>query len=422
MTLIARLAWESLKNRWLTAGLTVLAIAVSVFLVLGVDKVRQGVRAGFLNTISGTDLIVGARTGDVQLLLYSVFRMGDATANITWETVEDLSKRREVAWVVPLSLGDSHRGFRVLGTSTDYFTRFRYRRGRALAFESGKPFDDLFDAVLGSEVAKRLNYSLGDKIVVAHGSGRVSLGAAHDDKPFVVAGILEPTGTPVDRTVHVSLEAIEAIHLGWDSGSAPRGDDVVSEGEARAADLSPKSVTALMVGLKSRLATFGLQRFVNTYKAEPLTAIIPGVAFGRLWSLLGDVETALFAISMMVVVTAFLGMVISILGSLNERRREMAILRAMGARPSHICALFVVEAGLLALLGVLLGAGFAYAGLYLSQDVLEQVTGLYITLGWPTASDAALLMMIVGGGLVVGLVPAIRAYTLSLSDGLLVRS
>ncbi|MEM9734144.1 MAG: FtsX-like permease family protein [Pseudomonadota bacterium] len=420
--IVLKLAWESLKNRWLTAGLTVLAIAISVFLVLGVEKVREGVRAGFINTISGTDLIVGARTGDVQLLLYSVFRMGDATANITWETVEDIAAHRAVAWTVPIALGDSHRGFRVMGTSVDYFTRYRYRRDVALEFATGKAFDDLFDTVVGSEVAERFNYKVGDEIVVAHGAGRVALGALHDDKPFTISGVLAPTGTPVDRTVHVSMEAIEAIHLGWDDGRAPRGDDIVSEEEARAADLSPKSATALMVGLRSPLATFALQRFVNTYRAEPLTAIIPGVAFGRLWSLLSNVEKALFGISAMVVVTAFLGMVISILGSLNERRREMAILRSLGARPWQVLALFVMEAALLAIVGALIGAAAVYGALFIFRDLIETATGLYMTLTWPDGGDLTLLIAIVAGGILAGLVPAIRAYTLSLSDGLLVRS
>ena len=215
--IILRLALQSLRNRALTAFLTVLAIAFSVMLVLGVERVRTGARQSFADTISGTDLIVGARSGSIQLLLYSVFRIGNSTNNITWATYTDIAKRPEVAWIVPISLGDSHRGFRVLGTTPEYFERYKYRHGQPLKFTAGKPFSDLFDAVLGADVASALGYHVGDPIIVAHGLGTVSF-VEHDDKPFKVSGILAKTGTPVDRTVHVSLEAIEAIHVDWQSG------------------------------------------------------------------------------------------------------------------------------------------------------------------------------------------------------------
>ena len=120
--IVPRLALQSLRNRALTASLTVLAIAFSVMLLLGVEKVRTGARQSFADTISGTDLIVGARSGAIQLLLYSVFRIGNATNNVTWKSYSDIAKRPEVDWIVPISLGDSHHGFRVLGTTPDYFT------------------------------------------------------------------------------------------------------------------------------------------------------------------------------------------------------------------------------------------------------------------------------------------------------------
>ena len=160
--IIPRLALQSLRNRALTASLTVLAIAFSVMLLLGVEKVRTGARQSFADTISGTDLIVGARSGSIQLLLYSVFRIGNATNNVTWKSYEDIAKRPEVAWIVPLSLGDSHHGFRVLGTTADYFQRYKYRHGQSLTFASGGPFKDLFDAVIGADVATALGYKVGD--------------------------------------------------------------------------------------------------------------------------------------------------------------------------------------------------------------------------------------------------------------------
>lgn len=420
--IILRLAWRSLLNRRVTAVLTVLAIALSVTLMLGVEKVRMGTKNGFLNTISGTDLIIGARASPVQLLLYAVFRIGDATANITWQTVTDIKARPEVAWLVPISLGDNHKGFRVMGTTRGYFDHYKYRRQQPLEFAEGSRFDDLYDAVLGHQVAATLGYRLGSKIVVAHGAGQVSFGNDHADKPFRVVGILQPTGTPVDRTVHVSMQAIEAIHVGWESGAAPRASNQTSAEAVRLLDLQPRSATALYVGLKSRMLAFSLQRWINNYPEEAISAVLPGVAFGQLWRILGNLETALLVISAMVVFTAILGMVISVLGSLNERRREMAILRSIGARPAHIFGLLLTEAVVLVSVGTALGTATVYALLWTGQSAIEEATGLYLHLNVMTANEVYLLMYIMIGGLIAAVFPAMRAYYLSLSDGLVIRT
>lgn len=418
--MIGRLAWRSLLNRRATAFLTVLAVAASVALYLGVGKLRAGARDSFADTISGTDLIMGARAGDVQLLLYSVFRIGNATANVSWQSYQAIAQRPEVAWIVPISLGDSHRGYRVIGTDLGYFAHYRYRNGQPLAFAQGGPFADLFDAVLGSEVAERLGYKVGDEIVVAHGVGEVSF-AEHADKPFRVAGILAPTGTPVDRTVHVGLEAIEAIHVDWQSGARAPGPGVSAEA-ARHLDLHPEAVTAALIGLHSRLDSFGLQRFINEYPGEALAAVLPGVALQQLWGLVGVAETALSGISAMVVVTALLGMATMVLATLNERRREMAILRSVGATPAHIMGLLLAEAALLVTAGALLGASLSYAALAVLRPWLDHRYGLSLPIEPPGPGDLATLAAILLGGILAGLLPAWRAYRLSLADGMTIRT
>ncbi|MGE0765510.1 MAG: ABC transporter permease [Hyphomicrobiaceae bacterium] len=418
--IVLRLALKSLMNRWLTALLTVAAIAVSVMLLLGVEKVRVGARQSFADTISGTDLIVGARTGSLQLLLYSVFRIGNATNNITWASYDEIRRQPEVAWAVPLSLGDSHRGFRVLGTTPDYFRHYRYRRTHRLGFASGKPFSDLFDAVVGADVAQALGYKVGDAIVVAHGLGSVSF-VEHADKPFRVAGVLERTGTPVDRTVHVSLEAIEAIHVDWQGGGQIPGQST-SAAEVRKLDLKPKAITAALLGLKSKLSTFRLQRAINDYPREALVAIIPGAALQELWGLVGVAETALSVVSWMVVLTALLGLATMILTTLNERRREMAILRSVGARPVTVLGLLSAEAGLLTMAGVLLGTALTYLGLVLARPLIDRLYGLHLAIDPPTWGEITTLALIVVAGLIAGLLPAFRAYRLSLADGMTVRT
>jgi putative ABC transport system permease protein len=416
-----RLALASLGNRRFTAWLTVFAIALSVCLQLAVARVRTEARASFANTISGTDLIVGARSGSVNLLLYSVFRIGNATNNIRWESFEQFANHRQVKWAIPISLGDSHRGYRVMGTSPAYFEHYRYARTQQLQLSSGRAFaDDPFEVVLGAEVAQALNYRLDQELVLAHGVATISL-VKHDDKPFKVVGILKRTGTPVDRTLHISLAGMEALHVDWQNGMPARGAAAVSAEQARHMDLQPKQITAFLLGLNSKIATFSLQREINEFRGEPLLAILPGVALQELWSLMGTAEKALFVVSLFVVLTGLIGMLTAILTSLNERRREMAILRSVGARPWHIASLLIVEAFALALAGVLLGVLLLYLGIAGAQGYVQANYGLYLPLNLPTAYEWTLLGAILSAALLMGCVPAWRAYRQSLADGLSIR-
>ena len=234
-------------------------------------------------------------------MLYAVFRIGEATNNIRWQSYRALADNPAVAWSIPLSLGDSHHGFPVVGTSSEYFEHFHYGDAQSLAFAQGRPFAELFDAVLGGEVAERLGYHLGDRIVLNHGMGDVGL-AEHTDKPFTVVGILANTGTPVDRSVHISLPAMEAIHLDWQGGAPLPGLSIPAE-YVRKFDLTPKEITAVLVGLHSRAAVFKVQRQINTYAGEPLLAVLPGVALDQLWQVVGVAERTLLAVSAMVVAT-----------------------------------------------------------------------------------------------------------------------
>ena len=416
---IASLAWHSLMNRRFTAMLTLISVALSVALLVGVERLRNETRSSFANTISGTDLIVGARSSPAQLLLYSVFRIGDATNNMSWRSYQDLRSHPKVAWSVPMSLGDSHRGFRVLGTTRDYFEHYRHARQKTLQLAQGRVFDDIYDAVLGAEVARKLGYRLGDQITLAHGAADVAF-ARHGDKPFRVAGILEPTGTPVDHTVHVGLEGIEAIHIGWQSGAPLPGTGASAE-QARNMDLTPKTITAVLLGLKSKVATFQVQRFINEYRQEPLSAILPGVALNQLWDLIGIAENALLLVSVFVVIVGMFGMLTALMTGLNERRREMAILRSVGARPIHVFALIMGEAGLLTLLGVTLGVAALHGILLVARPVMQSQFGISLALGTPSLTEAGLLASVILAGFLVGAIPSYRAYKLSLIDGLSVR-
>lgn len=403
-------------SRRLTLGMTLAAIALSVTLLLGVERIRNDARESFAQAVSGTDLIMGARTGPVQLMLYSVYRIGDASNNIRWESFEAISALPGVAWAIPLSLGDSHRGFAVLGTTKAYFERFRYADRTPLAFGSGEPFRDLFDAVIGADVARQLGYRTGDRITLSHGSGEVSL-AEHADKPFVVSGVLQPTGTPVDRTVHVSLEALQAIHLDWQGGAPVPGLSIPAE-YVRKFDLRPKTLTGALLGLDNRAEVFRIQREINEYRKEPLLAVLPGVALDQLWQAIGFAEKSLMAVSAMVVVVGLAGLVAVMLAGINERRREIAILRSVGASPGNILSLLTLEGLGVTCAGALLGvAMLGVLGASL-ESYLRSQYGLVLHTQLLSLAELKLIGMVVAAGFLVSLLPGYRAYRVSLADGL----
>ncbi len=417
---VLSLAFRSIMARRLTALLTIISIATAVLLFVAVENLRQGARTSFERTITETDLIVGARSSSINLVLYSVFQIGDPTNNMTWETYEDIAARPDIAWTVPISLGDSHRGYRVVGTTPDYFQHYKYADGRTLGFAQGETFDDLFDIVIGAQVARELDYKPGTQITLSHGMGVTSF-SEHKDKPFTVSGVLAATGTPVDRSVIVSLPAIEAIHAGWKDGTPTALAKIATPDKLRQMNIQPKQVTAAFVGSKSRARTLRIQRDLNTYKQEPLQAVIPGVALSQLWSMMSVVERAMAIVSSFVIGVGLIGILTSILTSLKERRREMAILRSVGARPSHILGLLVSEAALLAFIGACLGIGLLYGASWLLKAPLEarfNISTLNLVPGW---FDVKVIAGITLLSALLGLIPAWLALKRSLADGLSVK-
>ncbi|QMU60825.1 MAG: FtsX-like permease family protein [Gammaproteobacteria bacterium] len=415
------LALKSLRFRKLSIGLTIFSLAISVVLLLGVDIIRVQAKEKFANTISGTDLIVGSRSGSTQLLLYSIFHLGNATNNVSWESYNKIISHPRVNWSIPISLGDSHKGYRVVGTTTDIFQYYRYSKRHKLTFSSGQEFSGIFGAVLGAEVAKKLDYQLDEKIILAHGMGNVSF-AEHKNLPFTVTGILKPTGTPIDRSVLITLKGLEAVHIGWEQGVPSKNAIQTNDLEKDDDRLQSKSITAFLLGLKNKQDIFSIQRGINNYKSEPLLAILPGIALMELWKVVGAVEKVMLIIAALVVVTGLLGMLAIILTNLNERRREIAVLRSVGASPKTIFTLMVIESEILVILGIFLGLIILYFLLALINPMLFNTYGLNIELQSPTKLQWIMLLIILLGGLVAAIFPAISAYRKTLQDGLTIRT
>ncbi|AZZ96945.1 ABC transporter permease [Pseudoalteromonas sp. R3] len=456
------LATKSMLNRKASVLLTLLTIAISVMLLLTIERVRQEAKSSFSNTVSGTDLIVGARSGDIQLLLSSVFRIGHANNSVSWESYQDIRAQRGVRWTIPMSLGDSHKGHAVLGTDSAYFEHFRYGKKQTLAFQSGRAFVNAQEVVLGSEVASKMHYQLGQQIVISHGMGNTSF-HHHDDNPMTIVGILAPTGTPVDKTVHVPLAAIEAMHsqpkpasriIGKPKQPTAHAHDHTDKHDHKHADGhehndshdhgheqpdtvnvavpapehlhgdligEPKQITAFLMGLDSPLYTLQIRRNINNYKAEPLLAIMPGVTLRELWRMLGLVEKILLLFSGVVVLISLLGMLTTLLATLNQRRRELAILRSVGARPRHIFTLMSSEAILITAAGCAMGIALFYALIALAQGTLQSQFGISLSISLLSHYELMLIGVIMAAGTLMGILPATRAYFYSLSDGMSIK-
>ncbi|MFK7865409.1 MAG: ABC transporter permease [Pseudohongiellaceae bacterium] len=411
-------ALSSLWSRRGSVMLTLMSLTLSMAIVIGVEHVRSQAQGSFVRTVSGVDLLVGARTSQVNLLLYSVFRIGNATNNIKWESYQDIIQRPGVSWSIPISLGDSHRGYRVLGTNLDYFSFFRYGDGELLRFAEGEQFSSSspLHAVIGSEVAANLNYQVGGEIVLSHGVGNTSF-VNHENLPFTISGVLATTGTPVDRTIHISLEGVEAIHLGWQNGIQV-AELTPNAIDSRLADLQPSQITSVLLGLDSPMAVFGLQRAINNYPDEPLTAILPAVALGELWQIIGTLENLLQIISVLVLAASLLGLGTMMLSSLRERNRELSLYRAIGANPLFIVGLIELEAFTMMAVAVVAGYFVVVVGGAVTKGWLSETFSLVIDV-WPTSQGIWLFMAgALLASMLFALIPSFIAYSRSLGQTL----
>ena len=413
------LTYKSIKNRKFTSFLCVLSIALSVTLFLGIERIRNGARDGFTNTISKTDLIVGAKGGPLQLLLYTVFHIGGAVNNIKLSTYNDIKSNPQVEWTIPISLGDAYKGFRVIGTDENFYEYYRFRGDKKVEINLGGVIpSDTFDVVIGSVVAKKYKHKVGDPIVISHGISNVGI-MSHDNTPFKIVGILSPTQTPIDTGVYVTLQGMEALHFGWETGTP--SDEVISPERFKKENIEITQLTSFLIKLKSRIAVLRMRRNIDLYDKEPVMAIIPALALQEMWETIGYVEQILFLVSLCVLLVGVMSILISLYTSINERRREMAILRSLGASAKHIFLLLIYESSILVLIGCILGLVSMYGLLYFVSPWLESNFSVYLPIEAPSKTAWMYLGAIYIVGTMAGLIPAIKAYLNSLQDGLTIK-
>jgi len=409
------LALASMRARLFPIILVILALTSSMALLLAVDRIKVATQNGFNQSLSGVDLVLGPRSSGIELMLYTVFHLGKPTNNITTETFNDIAQDPRIKWAVPIALGDSHRGYRVISTTDEYFERIKFAGDQPLQFREGSAFKELNDVVIGSAVADALGYTIGTSMFVTHGSG--SLGELHDDFAFQVSGVLAPTGTPTDQAIFVSLEGYELVHLGWTNGSQVISLKSIDIQKIPKERLYPQTITAAYLGLTSKLGLFQVARSINEYSEEAVSAIIPGVALAELWSIVGSVDSVFKLLNWLIIGISIIAMMTMTMTALESRTREMTILRALGATPLHLSSMILAEIVLISSFSVLVAIGLVRVLTWVSVDLLSEWTGIRIELIWITTNELATLGLIVFAGLIASLIPAVMVYKRSLHRG-----
>lgn len=408
---------KSIRSRIIPTSLVTISLMASMVLLLSIERIQQGAEEGFNQSISGVDAIIGPRSSSLELVLYTVFHLGRPTNNITTKTIDDMRLRSDISWLVPIALGDSHRGFRVVATESNYFEHIQYANNQSLTFSKGGVFSELSEAVVGSDVAEKLNYSIGSKIQITHGSIE-STGNKHDDFSFKVVGVLNKTGTPIDQAVFLDLKGYELLHLGWQSGKKVLSLEDIDLSSLPDDALTPKTVTAAFVGLKSKLTLFNFSKSIREYPKEAISAIIPGIALSELWSIVGLVDKGFQLLSWIIIAISLIAMVTLIIASLDNRKQEMTIYRANGASPKFLAAMVIYESLVIGLVAIIGAVILVTIVTYFASNQLNLALGISPSFKWISLGEIQVFSIILLAGVLSSLIPAAMVFRKNLHQTL----
>lgn len=425
------MVWRNLKRRKLASILTGLSVSLGVGLFATVGALREASEQGFSRSASVCDMLVGAKGSGLQLTLNALYHMGQSQGNVPYPLYEEIAATPGVLWSVPLAVGDSFRGKRIVGVTSNLFSDVRLGGAEStdqLTFASGGPFtytsadfaelkaelgqaevghddhDDhdhdahlasMFKAVVGADVALDTGLKVGSMFTPSHGVEGVG-GGGHKEAETEVVGVLEPTGTPLDRAVLIPIGAYYVI-----DGHEAKEDMV--EGGAR----DPRGLSAVMLGTKAGFYRTRIFRSLND--RLDAQAVYPSQEVRKLFSIIGQGDLVLRLITALIVVVALVGVMVAIYNTMGARRREFAILRALGARRRTILGLVTGESAVIALMGGAVGLGLAGALIYAATDQVHAATGVRVTVV-PGAAELQLLAAVTLAGAFAGLLPALSAY------------
>lgn len=414
--------------------LTVMSMGLGVALVVAVLVVYGVVHQSFRRGGEGYDLIVGAKGGREQLVLNTVFYLSQPVGNIPYSVYEDLAQRSDVEVAVPVCMGHTYQGFRVVGTSPDMFNLLKYRGDQKYQFSAGENIKTgekhHFDAVLGANVAYRTQLDVGEKIEAVHGSGES--GVTHKQK-FTVVGILAPTGTPVDRAVFVNMLGFDDIHRA-ESGEHAEETKETKPADKNAKDAKhedhahdehghcqhgPKEVTAVFVCLvPNRTSPDALASVIN--RGQATQAVVPVRIIAELFEgIIGKLQWVLLGMAILTVVEAGIGIMVSIYNSMSDRRHEIAVMRALGASRLTVMLIILLESILLSLLGGAFGLLLGHGAIWSCSSLIADYTGVAVGLMQFQLPELILIPGLIVLASAVGYLPAMSAYRTDVAKSLI---
>ncbi|HMS65696.1 MAG TPA: ABC transporter permease [Ignavibacteria bacterium] len=409
---IFRIVIKNIKQRSLSSLLTILSVMLGVGLVVSILILKQESEQAFNQTATGYELIVGPKGSSLQLTLSTIYQIGSPVQNMPLSVYELLKNDKRVKLAIPYVMGDNYNGFRLIGTVPEIFTHFEYKKGANFKLKEGSFFSKDFEAVIGYETAEKTGLKIGSTFMGSHGIESYEGSEVHEEFNFKVTGILEKTFTPADKIIFTSMNSIWSIH----HRESPQGADSISEGHDHKSELSQENseltITAVLLKLKNPVYFDLVRRQINDNKYEGINAqaVLPIFEIKQLFDIIGNINSILLVIAYLVIFVAVISILVSIYNSMNDRKRDIAIMRSLGAGKFTVLKIIILEGIFISTAGAFLGIITGHAVIFLLKNKISELAGIEISGMTFSNAEIYLFAGTILLGAFVSVLPALKAY------------
>lgn len=414
---------KNIKQRKLSAALTIISTLLGVALVIAILVIKQESEDAFNQTATGYELIVGPKGSPLQVTLNTIYHIGLPVNNMPYRTYDLISKDRRVKLAIPYVMGDNYKNFRIIGTSEKFFTEFEYQKGKRYSFQTGRQFENENEAVIGNDVAEKTGMKIGDTFIGSHGVEAYEYAEEHDEHKFTVTGILNKTFTPNDKVIFIPMESVWEMHYhGEEESTIDTIHSGHEHGEVHKHEFPEerKTITSILVSLKSPVYFDLLRRQINDDKFEGINAqaIIPVLEIMQLFEIIGNINSVLLIVAYMVIIVAVISILVSIYNTINERKRDIAIMRALGASRGKIFGMIILEGLFISFIGAILGVFAGHLAVYVFSPLISAKTGILITGLTFNIFELYLVLGTIILSVLVSILPAVKAYRTDVAKNL----